>query len=316
MKLSLFGLAAGVAARCALPTQYNWTSSEILAQPQQWYAIRDLSVVPYKGKKLVYATSLDNNYYWGSMNFGLFSDWSDMAAAPQTGMTQAAVSPSVFYFAPKDIWVLTYQWSTLAWFAYKTSKDPTLPNGWSEEKALWSGKIDNSATGPIDPALIGDDKNMHLFFAADNGRIYRSSMPIDQFPGSFGNMSEVALQDEQRLLFEGIQVYRIQGPRKLYLMLVEAIGVKGRFIRSFTSDSLTGTWTPNAATEGSPFAGKANSDLTWTSDISHGSLLTVSADQSMTVDPCKLELLYHGRIPNSPDFARFPYRPAVLTRKR
>lgn len=309
------GMAANVrlsSSPSGLPETFKWKSTGALAEPKSgWVSLKDFSCVVYNNRYIVYMSTVDNagNYGGAMMSF---AHWSDMAKATQYPIPVGGVAPTLIYFTPKKIWVLMYEWGPWP-FCYLTSTDPTNPTGWSAPHELYGGSS-------IDETVICNKTTAYLFFANDNGNIYRASMPIADFPGTFTN-AKIIMTDTRAKLFEAVQVYKVKGTNQ-YLMIVEAMGRAGRYFRCFTATDLAGSWTPLAASESNPFAGNANVTFSdghaWTSDISSGDLVRRNPDQTQTIDPSYLQFLYQGLGPHAAalGYNQLPWRPALLTLER
>ncbi|MFG2101011.1 non-reducing end alpha-L-arabinofuranosidase family hydrolase [Micromonospora echinaurantiaca] len=314
-----------------LPSSIRWNSSGVLAGPKpdaahpDVRAIKDYTVVRHNNAWQVYATTASPSQGWNLVHFS-FPDWPQANAATHTYLDTATpigrgyrAAPHIFYFAPHNLWYMVYQTGLPT---YSTSTDPSNPRSWTTPRNFMSSEpaivTQNKGNGAwLDFWMICDTANCYLFSSDDNGNIYRSQTTLANFPNGFGN-TQFALRDSNAFnLFEGTAVYKVAGSNQ-YLLLQEAIGSNGRrWYRSFTSGSLNGSWTPHLAIESNPFAHRNNvtfSGGAWTQDFSHGELIRSGNDQTVPVDPCRLQFLYQGQDPSAGgEYISLPWRMGLLT---
>lgn len=93
--------ASAMGGSCALPSTYQWKSTDALASPDHgWLSLKDFTSTVYNGRHIVYGSDYSGSAY-GSMSFGPFTNWSNMGNTTQTGMTLAAVyvkrKPNLIY---------------------------------------------------------------------------------------------------------------------------------------------------------------------------------------------------------------------------
>ncbi|MFF7654794.1 non-reducing end alpha-L-arabinofuranosidase family hydrolase [Streptomyces sp. NPDC007983] len=316
------------APAASLPSSFRWNSSGILMSPKpdathNIAGLKDPTVVRYNGKWHVFASVASSSGY--SLVYLSFTDWSQAASATHYYLDRTAIgtgyraAPQVFYFAPQNKWYLVYQTGNAS---YSTNSDISNPNGWSAPRNFYSSMPDiikqNIGNGYwVDMWVICDSANCYLFSSDDNGHLYRSQTTLAQFPNGFTNTVIAAQDSNKYAMFEASNVYKVQDSNQ-YLLIVEAIGSDGkRYFRSWTSGSIAGSWTPLAASESNPLARASNTAFpagTWTKDISHGEMIRAGTDQTLTINPCRLQYLYQGKDPNAGgDYNSLPWRLGLLT---
>lgn len=329
----LIGAAAAPssAAATALPSSFTWSSSGVLISPKSdashsIAAIKDPSVVYSGGRWHVFGSTASTSGGY-SMVYLNFTDWSQAASATQYYLDQTPIgtgykaAPQVFYFAPQGLWYLVYQTGDNA--AYSTTTNISNPSSWSAPKKFYASGMpqiikDNIGSGYwVDFWTVCDTANCFLFSSDDNGHLYRSQTTLANFPNGFTNTVIVMSDSSRYRLWEASNVYKLSGTNT-YLLLVEAIGGNGkRYFRSWTANGIAGTWTALADSEANPFARSTNvafSGTPWTNDISHGEMIRAGTDQTLTINPCRLQYLYQGLSPSATGpYNTLPWRLGLLT---
>ncbi|GAQ06496.1 alpha-L-arabinofuranosidase C [Aspergillus lentulus] len=325
MKFFLLLLISTLAA-AALPSSFKWSSSGPLVDPKNdgrnIAAIKDPSIVEVDGTYHVFASTAVKSGY--NLVYFNFKDFSQANKATFHYLDQTPIgsgyraAPQVFFFKPHNLWYLVFQNGNAA---YSTNPNIANPAGWSKPKNFFSSMpsiiAQNKGNGNwVDMWTICDSSNCYLFSSDDNGHLYRSQTSLANFPNGMGN-TVIAMSDSNKnALFEASNVYHTGNGE--YLLLVEAIGSDGqRYFRSWTANSLAGSWKGLANTESNPFARSNNvafSGTPWTKSISHGEVIRTQTDQTMTISPCKLRYLYQGLSPSaSGDYNLLPWKLGLLT---
>lgn len=315
------------ALRAAEPIPRSWTTTGPLVFPtaderHPIVAVKDPSVVFHDGRWHIFATTAATNGAWAMAYFN-FASWEEAPQAKPVYLDDHPsfagynCAPQVFYFRPQKKWYLVFQSPQPR---FSTTDDLSKPETWSTPQNFFEGTPKSVVEGWLDYWIICDDTHAYLFFPDDHGRIYRSRTSIAEFPRGFDE-PVVIMHEAKNDLFEGSCVYRIKDTNQ-FLLLVECIGKKGpRYYRAFTAGRLDGEWKPlaGADSEATPFAGNNNvvaerGGTLWTDGISHGELLRDGSDETMTVDPQNLRLLYQGlpRGTREPNYVLLPYRLALL----
>ena len=309
----------------AIQSNFTWSSSGLLVSPKNdSYGIdgvKDPSIVEINGTYHVFISVANAAGY--NLAYFNFTDFSQANSAKFNYLQNTAIgsgyraAPQIFYFEPQSLWYLIFQNGNAA---YSTNKDIGNPAGWSAPTNFYSIEpsiiTQNIGNGYwVDMWVICDSSNCYLFSSDDNGHLYRSQTLLSSFPNGMTN-TVIALQDSPDNLYEASNVYNVGNEQ--YLLIVEAIGSDGnRYFRSWTSDSIAGTWTGLANTEANPFARSNNvafDGTAWTKSISHGEVVRTNTDQTLTISPCNLRYMYQGVNPSSnTSYNALPWRLGILT---
>lgn len=327
--LLLAGSILAAIAADPLAPPFSWTYSAPLIAPERRnvepsHAQKDPTVVFHNDRWHVFMTvKLPDR---SAIEYCSFKDWSEADRSTRTLLRVSDSSyfcaPQVFYFAPHRKWYLVYQVGTpgakMMWVAYSTTRDIADPASWTRSRPMLDGgRDDPRKLGGLDYWIICDEQRAYLFYTSLNGRMWRLWTELDDFPRGFDHC-ELALSAK---VFEASHTYRIAG-RDQFLTVIEEKG--RRHLKAYIADRLDGDWTPLADTFEKPFAGARNvrpgsGVKPWTDNISHGELVRASNDQTLTINPDDLRVVFQGmwqKHKRGQGYGAFQWRIGMLTPER
>ncbi len=313
---------AGITSQLPGPFSWHSTAPLISAVPDASHpiiAVKDPSVVFFNNQWNVYATTSDGSNW--SMQYINFPSWQQAASASpyymdaNPGLVGYHAAPEVFFFRPQNLWYLIFQSGQPQ---YSTAADLSQPSTWTAPQNFFASQPANVPNW-IDFWVICDSANCYLFFSGDDGSFYRSQTAIQNFPIGFSTPVLIMKSANAFDLFEASCTYNLKGLNQ-YLTINEAIDSSGRrYFRSFVANQLNGDWTPdpNANTSAQPFAGINNVTFDagvtpWTTDISHGEMIRVGYDETLTIDPTNLQFLYQGTSSHPSSYIQIPWQLGLL----
>ena len=158
----------------------------------------------------------------------------------------------MFWFTLHQKWYMIYQVgvpnSQKMWVAYSTTANIASPDSWTQAKPILDGgPADPRKEGGLDYWIICDDRRAYLFFTSLNGKLWRLSTKLEDFPAGFDHL-EIALQGP---FLEASHTCRLKGT-STYLTIIEENG--RRYYKAWLADRLDGPWTPLADSAEKPFA--------------------------------------------------------------
>jgi len=284
-------------------------------------AQKDPTVVFYDGKWHVFMTvKLPGR---SAIEYCSFERWQDADRSRRTILkisdSDYYCAPQVFYFSPHKKWYLVYQMGVpgakYMWVAYSTTATIADPDSWTQARPILDGsEKDPRQVGGLDYWIICDERRAYLFLTSLNGKMWRLWTNLDEFPKGFDHC-ELALKAR---IFEASHTYKLKGTNT-YLTIVEENG--RRYYKAYLADRLDGKWTPVADTAEKPFAGwknirPARGVEPWTDNVSHGELIRDGYDQTLTVDPGNLRLIFQGMLDKDKagkGYGQFQWRIGMLT---
>ncbi len=286
-----------------LAGRFDWTISAPLIAPLQRpgeyiYSVKDPTIVRYKDQWHLFCT-IRGQQRSHQIEYLRFDDWRSVDKAERHILKLSDgyfCGPQVFYFTSRKNWYIIYQVidktrKPALQPAYSKSPDIADPNSWTKPELLFSAQPENVKAW-IDFWVICDAERAHLFFTSLDGRMWRCETKLSDFPHGWSR-PDVALQGD---VFEASHTYRLKGIDK-FLTIIEAQAEGRRYYKAYLAETLDGPWSPLAATRDKPFASPVNARdaaAHWTDSFSHGELLRDGLDQSLTVDPADIRLLFQG----------------------